>query len=50
MRIEGGDVGGQFGGRKREIAGDAHEGADANDLAIADAAGLGIANDAALAC
>ena len=33
---------------KREIAGDAHEGADANDLAVADAAGLGVANDPAL--
>ena len=48
QRIEGRDVGGEFGGREREIAGDAHEGADAHDLAIADTAGLGVANDPAL--
>jgi len=47
-RVEGGDVGGQFGGRQSEIAGDAHEGADANDLAVADAAGLSVTDDAPL--
>ena len=48
QRIEGGNVGGQFRCRKREIAGDAHERADAHDLAVADTAGLGVANDPAL--
>ena len=49
LRIEGRDIGGQFGDREREIAGDAHEGTHAHDLAVADAARGGNANDAAQA-
>ena len=48
MRIECGNIGRQFGGRQRKIAGHADKGANTDDLAVADTAGLGVADDPAL--
>ena len=37
--LNGGDIGGEFGGRERQVGGDADERAGAHDLALADLAG-----------